>query len=575
MIYYSCSYIPMEVLLGSDSEFHRITSVAPVSCHELGCNLCGYAKTVYEKGMELSSGDYLLIADSCDAMRRIGDLLSELSSARVFILRLPWKRDADAVEFLSGEIGDLTTFLENSGVAVNLHTGIGRFNDLVDHVLTNEIRVEGADLSRLYLSALDGNKAKIDSNLVSRGPRKRIALSGGVTDIGAFDNAVEKAGGIMVSNDTCLGRRPFSSKTADNIEPLTAIAERLLKWRSPCARFSETISASDESADATVFVVPKFCDFFDFVRPRDNVKTYRVELDFPLNSDGQLTTRIGALMEKNDSRSVLHSEEGTTVIYAGVDSGSTTTNGVLIDGKGRIIFSKTVKTGIRASNTAEALMQEMTEFSRKNGNQIGKCISTGYGRLLVSSASDKITEISCHARGVFELFPEARGIIDIGGQDSKVIRLNSGGNVEDFAMNDKCAAGTGRFLEVMASALEMDTEKMSSLARKSKKDISISSVCTVFAESEVVSLIGTGERIEDISAGLFKAIAKRVGAMYSRLGSPTPLVFTGGVARNAGVVEAMKMLFKTEILIPDVPDIMGAYGAALFARESSSESDIR
>ncbi len=305
------------------------------------------------------------------------------------------------------------------------------------------------------------------------------------------------------------------------------------------------------------------------------MKTYRVELDFPLNSDGQLTTRIGALMEKNDSRSVLHSEEGTTVIYAGVDSGSTTTNGVLIDGKGRIIFSKTVKTGIRASNTAEALMQEMTEFSRKNGNQIGKCISTGYGRLLVSSASDKITEISCHARGVFELFPEARGIIDIGGQDSKVIRLNSGGNVEDFAMNDKCAAGTGRFLEVMASALEMDTEKMSSLARKSKKDISISSVCTVFAESEVVSLIGTGERIEDISAGLFKAIAKRVGAMYSRLGSPTPLVFTGGVARNAGVVEAMKMLFKTEILIPDVPDIMGAYGAALFARESSSESDIR
>ncbi len=575
MIYYSCSYIPMEVLLGSDSEFHRITSVAPVSCHELGCNLCGYAKTVYEKGMELSSGDYLLIADSCDAMRRIGDLLSELSSARVFILRLPWKRDADAVEFLSGEIGDLTTFLENSGVAVNLHTGIGRFNDLVDHVLTNEIRVEGADLSRLYLSALDGNKAKIDSNLVSRGPRKRIALSGGVTDIGAFDNAVEKAGGIMVSNDTCLGRRPFSSKTADNIEPLTAIAERLLKWRSPCARFSETISASDESADATVFVVPKFCDFFDFVRPRDNVKTYRVELDFPLNSDGQLTTRIGALMEKNDSRSVLHSEEGTTVIYAGVDSGSTTTNGVLIDGKGRIIFSKTVKTGIRASNTAEGLMQEMTEFSRKNGNQIGKCISTGYGRLLVSSASDKITEISCHARGVFELFPEARGIIDIGGQDSKVIRLNSGGNVEDFAMNDKCAAGTGRFLEVMASALEMDTEKMSSLARKSKKDISISSVCTVFAESEVVSLIGMGERIEDISAGLFKAIAKRVGAMYSRLGSPTPLVFTGGVARNAGVVEAMKMLFKTEILIPDVPDIMGAYGAALFARESSSESDIR
>ncbi|NLT46618.1 MAG: 2-hydroxyacyl-CoA dehydratase, partial [Thermotogaceae bacterium] len=170
MIYYSCSYIPMEVMLGSDSEFHRITSETPISCHELGCNLCGYAKTVYEKGMELNSGDCLLIADSCDAMRRIGDLLSELSSARVFILRLPWKSDVDAIEFLSGEIGDLTTFLENSGVAVNLHKGIARFNDLVDHVLTNEIRVQGADLSRLYLSALDGKKTEIDSsNLVSGG----------------------------------------------------------------------------------------------------------------------------------------------------------------------------------------------------------------------------------------------------------------------------------------------------------------------------------------------------------------------------------------------------------------------
>jgi len=576
MIYYSCSYIPMEVMLGSDSEFHRITSDAPVTFHELGCNLCGYAKTVYEKGMGLNSGDYLLIADSCDAMRRIGDLLSELSSARVFILRLPWKRDADATEFLSSEIDNLTTFLENSGVAVNLYKGIDRFNDLVDHVLTNETNLLGADLSRLYLSALDGNKAEIDSsNLVDGGSRKRIALSGGVTDLRAFDNALEKAGGVMVSNDTCLGRRPFSGKTVDNIEPLKAIAERLLKWRSPCARFSETISVSDGSADATVYVVPKFCDFFDFVRPRDDKKTYRVELDFPLNSYGQLTTRIGALIEKNDSRSVPQSEEETTVTYAGVDSGSTTTNGVLIDGKGRMIFSKTVRTGIRASNTAEALIKEMTEFSHKNGNQIGRCISTGYGRLLVSSASDKITEISCHARGVFELFPEARGIIDIGGQDSKVIRLNSEGNVEDFAMNDKCAAGTGRFLEVMASALELNTEKMSSLARKSEKDISISSVCTVFAESEVVSLIGMGEKIEDISAGLFKAIAKRVGAMYSRLGSPTPLVFTGGVARNAGVVEVMKKLFKTEILIPEEPDIMGAYGAALFARESSSETDIR
>ncbi|HAY98140.1 MAG TPA: CoA protein activase, partial [Mesotoga sp.] len=149
MIYYSCSYIPMEVMLGSACEFHRITSSAPTSCHELGCNLCGYAKTVYKKGMELNSDDCLLIADSCDAMRRVGDLLSELSSAKVFILRLPWKRDADAVKFLCRELVGLTAFLQNSGITVDLHTGINRFNDIVEYVQANEMLVEGTELSRL------------------------------------------------------------------------------------------------------------------------------------------------------------------------------------------------------------------------------------------------------------------------------------------------------------------------------------------------------------------------------------------------------------------------------------------
>ena len=571
MIYYTCSYLPLEVLMGSDIAFQRLMTSSPTLSHELGCNLCGYAKTVYQKGMELDSNDCLLIVDSCDAMRRVGDLLDELSLANVFILRLPWKRDGEAVRFLAAEIQRLVYFLESSGISTDLREGIRRFNELVDFVQANEKRLAAEDLTDLYFQALNGMQATYTSKYGATAGKSRLAITGGITDIGALDAAVEKAGGMIVANDTCLGGRPFSEKTQEKPDPLHAVAERLLKWRSPCARFSEGEFRSNGEVDATVFVVPKFCDFYDFVRPNDGKSVYRIELDYPINSQGQLSTRIGALMEKNSVRSVSPSKEGMKMLFAGVDSGSTTTNGVLIDKEGRIIFSKTLKTGVRASNTAEALIAEMTEVASKEGKRIGKCVSTGYGRLLVSSASDRITEISCHARGVFALFPEARGIIDIGGQDSKVIRLSPDGNVDDFAMNDKCAAGTGRFLEVTASALELEIDEMALLARKRNKDVSISSVCTVFAESEVVSLIGMGERIENISSGLFRAIAKRVGAMYSRLGSPVPLVFTGGVARNSGVVDALKELFGTEIIVPEAPEIVGAFGAALIARDSVVE----
>jgi len=571
MIYYTCSYIPLEVLMGSDIEFQRLMRSSPTSSHELGCNLCGYAKTVYQKGMELDSNDCLLIVDSCDAMRRVGDLLDEHSLANVFILRLPWKRGLEAVTFLSGEIQRLVSFLDSSAISIDLSEGVRRFNKLVDHVLANEKELAAGDLTDLYLHALNGKQGSFTSKSGATACTSRLAITGGITDIVALDEAVKNAGGVISVNDTCLGARPFSERTQEKPDPFQAVAERLLKWRSPCGRFSEGESHSNRAVDATVFVAPKFCDFYDFVRPNDGKSVYRIELDYPINSQGQLSTRIGALMEKNSVRSVSPSKEEKKMLFAGVDSGSTTTNGVLIDREGRIIYSKTLKTGVKASNTAEALIQEMTEVAFKEGNRIGKCVSTGYGRLLVSSANDRITEISCHARGVFELFPEARGIIDIGGQDSKVIRLSPDGNVDDFAMNDKCAAGTGRFLEVTASALELGIDEMALLARKRNKDISISSVCTVFAESEVVSLIGMGERIEDISAGLFRAIAKRVGAMYSRLGSPVPLVFTGGVAKNSGVVDALKELFGTDIIIPEVPEIVGAFGAALIARDSVVE----
>jgi predicted CoA-substrate-specific enzyme activase len=195
-------------------------------------------------------------------------------------------------------------------------------------------------------------------------------------------------------------------------------------------------------------------------------------------------------------------------------------------------------------------------------------ISTGYGREQVEGRLKSVTEISCHARGACFIYPGTRLILDIGGQDSKAIRVNEGGQVLDFAMNDKCAAGTGRFFEVMARALEIDLEDFGELAASSTKNLSISSMCTVFAESEVVSLVARGEKVEDIVAGLCKAVAERTRSLAQRVGIAPQVTMTGGVAKNLGVVRALEGLLGHTFNIPAEPQIVGALGAALFAREA-------
>lgn len=571
MIFYTCSYIPLEILMGTGRDFERLLSVTPSSCHELGCNLCGYAKTVYGAGMELDKGDFLLVADSCDAMRRVGDLLNESSRAGVFIMRLPWKRDELAVEFMASEVLRLIGFLEKKGIDVNLLAGIERFNDLIDHVRSLEATLEGRDLTELYLSALNGLK-HVPTGSVDKGKTsgKNFGLAGGIVDMSEIDGIIESAGGVITLNETCLGARPFASRTRIGKDPALSVAQRLIGWRAPCGRFSEKAENEYGELDGLLYAIPKFCDFYDFTRNTSDSKIYRAEIDYPLNSHGQIATRVGALLEKNSARRS-KMEKGGGSFFLGIDSGSTTTNGVLTDSTGKILHWKTIRTGINAMASARRLYEELISQSVGTKEEVARIVATGYGRELIDFADETVTEISCHARAVSTLFPSARGIVDIGGQDSKVIKLSTEGKVEDFSMNDRCAAGTGRFLEVMAKVLELDPEEMASLASRSSRELSISSVCTVFAESEVVSLIGRGEKIEDISAGLFNAIVKRVAAMYARLGSPEPLVFTGGVARNAGVVHAMERVFKRKVILPEVPDIMGAYGAALFATDRQGE----
>jgi predicted CoA-substrate-specific enzyme activase len=195
-------------------------------------------------------------------------------------------------------------------------------------------------------------------------------------------------------------------------------------------------------------------------------------------------------------------------------------------------------------------------------------VSTGYGRVSIPFADKSVTEISCHAKGARYFCPHVRTILDIGGQDSKAIRLSETGEVEDFVMNDKCAAGTGRFLEAMARTLELDISELGPVSLKSQETVEISSMCTVFAESEVISLIAQNKEKADIAKGVHRAIAGKACSLLSRVGGEPTYMMTGGVAKNQGVVQAVEEKLGAKLFLCKDPEIVGAVGAALFGLES-------
>lgn len=256
--------------------------------------------------------------------------------------------------------------------------------------------------------------------------------------------------------------------------------------------------------------------------------------------------------------------------YIGVDIGSVATKVVLIknDSDAEFIGGKISPTGSNGNLTSQKLIDDLIKEKNVDKNDIEKILATGYGRINVSFTDLTKTEISCHAKGAKFVFPKTKTVIDIGGQDSKAIKLNSNGDVLDFVMNDKCAAGTGRFLEVMSHALQVNLSDFGKCHIESKKDIQISNICTVFAESEVITLLSEGKDKNEIIKGLNYSVAKRVLNLAKRIGIEKDIVMTGGVAKNGGVVLALEELLGEEIKVPSEPQIVGALGAALFAKET-------
>ena len=250
--------------------------------------------------------------------------------------------------------------------------------------------------------------------------------------------------------------------------------------------------------------------------------------------------------------------------FAGLDIGSTMTK-VAIVGES-LIASVIGPTGPEHRRLAHKVMEEALTRARLSFSDLGYIVATGYGRINVPFADKQVTEITCHAKGLHSLLPTATTIVDIGGQDSKGIKLRNG-KVASFVMNDKCAAGTGRFLEVIADALGVPLEKLGELSLSARAPATISNTCTVFAEQEVVSQLASGEPVENLIAGIHEAIATRIYAMVSKLKIEPDVAITGGGAKNIGLVRALELRFGYPVLVPPEPLLTGAIGAALVGKE--------
>lgn len=559
MIHYVCKYTPIELFKGFGEEcavLEEMPENFEMSDQIAHANLCGFGKSVIQAVLE-GKADQLVLVNCCDSMRRVYDIVASTGKCKfLYMLDLPHE--------------------DNECEKVKFAGAIHRLKDAYEAYSGQQFDKE------LFLRSFAESEKEREPYIGVLGVRVSGVLEGMIQD-----NIQMK-----VDNLTCTGGRrlavlPEEMETMDEDAMFLAYADALLA-QMPCFRMNNSTRRNqlylDPDLKGIIYHTIKFCDYygFEYASIKKNIKVplLKIETDFTSQSAGQLLTRIQAFSETIEGSEDMDPGTGISeearkkmksgVYYvAGIDSGSTSTDVVILDQNGKIKSTMIIPTGGGAMMSAEKSLAAAVEKAGIQEEDIVRIVTTGYGRAYIDSGDDSITEITCHAKGAHYLNPNVRTIIDIGGQDIKAISIDEHGAVTNFLMNDKCAAGTGRFLEMMARTLGLSLEEMSTKGLEWKENIVISSMCTVFAESEVVSLVAQNKNVADIIHGLNVSVASKVGALAARLGKKNPgeYMMTGGVAKNQGIINALEEKLEAKLYICDEAQLCGALGAALFAYE--------
>ena len=561
-----CRYTPVELFTGGfGCECLRLDpSRTSFDCAD-SCahpNLCGFGKGVIEEVTEQNIR-YLILTDCCDVMRRVCDVLQQEAQIEfIHLLPLPHRNGERERRLFAGALNEL---IREWGLCCGL-------------------AFDSAGFLKSWVESYRAGKAELEKlrsgpHLTLRGAHAGAHLTG----------LVKERISLPLDDQSCTGTRIIkvpeeweaiaeSGEDFDEDELLLAYAGALLGQERGCMRMQDRARTKiEDNSRGVLFHTVKFCDYYGFeqrelqkMAEAAGIPLLGVESDGTPLGSGQLATRIDALGEILPREGdCMAQNTGPVNIAAGVDSGSTSTDAVIMDKSGKILGWSIVPTGRGAAAEAAKALDKALEMANLKKEDLDRTVSTGYGREHIGLDGEIVTEITCHAKGSHFLDPLTDTVIDIGGQDSKVIRLDEEGRVISFAMNDKCAAGTGRFLEMMAAALEMPLEEMSRAGLEWKEEVQISSMCTVFAQSEVVSLVADNTPPADIIHGLNKAVASRTASLAARLGKneghECHYMMTGGVAKNEGVVKALEEKLGASMSISEHAQICGAIGAALIA----------
>ena len=559
MIHYVCKYTPIELFKGFGEEcavLEEMPENFEMSDQIAHANLCGFGKSVIQAVLE-GKADQLVLVNCCDSMRRVYDIVASTGKCKfLYMLDLPHE--------------------DNECEKVKFAGAIHRLKDAYE-------AYSGQQFDKEFF---------LRSFAESEKEREPYIGVLGVRVSGVLEDMIQDNIQMKVDNLTCTGGRrlavlPEEMEIMDEDAMFLAYADALLA-QIPCFRMNNSTRRNqlylDPDLKGIIYHTIKFCDYygFEYASIKKNIKVplLKIETDFTSQSAGQLLTRIQAFSETIEGSEDMDPETGISeearkkmesgVYYvAGIDSGSTSTDVVILDQNGKIKSTMIIPTGGGAMMSAEKSLAAAVEKAGIQEEDIVRIVTTGYGRAYIDSGDDSITEITCHAKGAHYLNPNVRTIIDIGGQDIKAISIDEHGAVTNFLMNDKCAAGTGRFLEMMARTLGLSLEEMSVKGLEWKENIVISSMCTVFAESEVVSLVAQNKNVADIIHGLNVSVASKVGALAARLGKKNPgeYMMTGGVAKNQGIINALEEKLGAKLYICDEAQLCGALGAALFAYE--------